>query len=334
MPQLRLSQHPPADPVRTGHLQLRPRRAPHRRRHARRHRPGHRGTATTSAAGARRRAHLVGARRRTAGGTPPTALEHLRRRRRPARVRHLPRPRRRGPPAAAAPARPCRASWSCTPCCASPPPGRSRCWSRSWPTAGAVVTMTGTARDRLLVGYAVDAGKVDRHPARRRRPRRPCPARAGPARTCSPGGCSAPARASSGRCGRWPGCGTSTRRPPTPSRAGPTRRCSSSRASAYRAGLHRLGAAAGRRARRATTRPVYHDAAALGRADPLRRRGRPAVRLPRAGHLRRAHRGGGRRGAGRRHRASRTPSSCSPTGPVWSCPTATRRRWPTPSGGS
>ncbi|GAB3947139.1 hypothetical protein GCM10027614_41850 [Micromonospora vulcania] len=89
--------------------------------------------------------------------------------------------------------------------------------------AGAVVTMTDTARDRLLVGYGVEPGKVTVIPHgaddhvdvpvdRRTRPH------------LLTWGCSARARASNGRCVPSHDCRTWSRHPPTRSRAGPTRR--------------------------------------------------------------------------------------------------------------
>ncbi len=75
----------------------------------------------------------------------------------------------------------CRASWCCTPSWSGRPPARRCCWRRSPDAAGAIVLMTGTARDRLLAGYRVDPAKVSVIPARDRRPHaRPRPA-AGPA---------------------------------------------------------------------------------------------------------------------------------------------------------
>ena len=68
---------------------------------------------------------------------------------------------------------------------AGPPdaPARSWCWSRSWRAADAVVTMTGTARDRLLAGYpstpakvtVIPHGAAEPRPAPPRRPRAPRP---------------------------------------------------------------------------------------------------------------------------------------------------------------
>ncbi len=87
-----------------------------------------------------------------------------------------------------------------------------------------------------------------------------------------------------------------------------------------------------------TQRARPHVARPLRRPVPLRpgpapdrarrRRDPAAVRLPRPGHLRRAHRG--RRGwqAGRSRRPSRTPSSCCRAAPDCWCRSGTRWRWP------
>ena len=131
--------------------------------------------------------------------------------------------------------------------------------------AGAVVTMTDTARDRLLVGYAVDPAQGHGHPARRRRPRRRARATARPPAPAHLGAARPRQGHRVGAAGPGRGCRTSTRARPTRSPGGPTRRCSSTHGEAYRAGLHQLGAPAGRRARRATTEAVYLDQAALGR---------------------------------------------------------------------
>ena len=143
-------------------------------------------------------------------------------------------------------------------------------------------------------------GQGLRDPARRRRPRRHAGGPQVPGRTCSPGVCSGPARASSGRCGRSPRLQRSRPAPTTPSPAGPTPRCIERHGEAYRAGLHRLGAELGV-AHAVDYQSAYLDDAALGALI----RSADVVVLPydsrRAGHLRRPGRGGGGRGPGGRH---------------------------------
>ena len=75
--------------------------------------------------------------------------------------------------------------------------------------------------------------------------------------------------------------------------------------------------------RRRVPRPRGADA-----ADPLRRRGRAALRLRRSGHVGRARRRRRRRADPWSRPPSRTPSSCSPAAPASSCRNATRTRWP------
>ena len=199
--------------------------------------------------------------------------------------------------------------------------------------AGAVVTMTDTARDRLLVGYAVDPAQGLGHPARRRR--------ATPARPST--GATRPHLLTWGLLGPGKGIEWALRalarlqdlrpdadlhggRPDPPEGARAARRGVPGR-------LHQLGAELGV-AHAVRLRGRLPRPGGAGPADPLRRRGGAAVRLHRAGHLRRAHRGGGRRRARWSPPRSRTPSSCSPTGPACSCRTRTRRRWPRRSGRS
>lgn len=192
-------------------------------------------------------------------------------------------------------------------------------------TAGAVVTMTDTARDRLLIGYDVPVEKVTVIPHgaaelagvpvdRRTRPHLLTWGLIGPGKGIE---CSLRALARL----------QDLEPTPTYTVAGRTHpKVIEHHGESYRAGLHRLGAQLGI-AHAVDYQDVYHDRGPRP-PDPLRRRGRAAVRLPRTGHLRRAHRGGGRRSARRGHgvparrraahrraRSGRTPPEPGGAGP-------------------
>ena len=202
------------------------------------------------------------------------------------------------------------------------PPGRR--------APSAVVTMTETARRRLLAGYAVDParstviphGAADhRRPSCDRRRRRRTAAR-----WSSPGACSGRARASSGPSTRWPARATSTRAylvigadPPQGARA--------AHGEAYR---ERPGGPRGRGARRRRPRRASTTATStVGRARASSSSAADVVLLPydsreqvTSGVLIEAV------AAGRPWcpPPSRMPSSCSPTGPGSWCRSATPRR--------
>ena len=132
--------------------------------------------------------------------------------------------------------------------------------------ADAVVTMTDTARDRLLVGLRTSTPrKVSRHPARRGRPRRPHRRRAAPRPHLLTWGLLGP-----GKGIEWAlralAAAAGPRPAPIYTVAGRTHpKVLEREGEAYRAELHRLGAHAGRRAPRATTDRSTSDPAALGR---------------------------------------------------------------------
>ncbi len=183
--------------------------------------------------------------------------------------------------------------------------------SRPEAGAGARGQRGGRGRDHDRHGPRPAAARLrrrpregQRHPARRPRVRDRRHRRPGRVAARQPPADLGTARAGQGHrmgaAGAGTACATSNRPRPTPSPAGPTPRCSS--CTATRTAPASTGSARSSASRRSSGyESGYQDADTLGRlirsADVVIL----PVRLPRAGHLRRPDRGGGRRRTRRRH---------------------------------